>query len=343
MWGSKDNKKLNVNIGKTSDTSATTDTGTWSLLALFKRLVGKFPQTIGQKTKALSLSVALASDQTFASEYLEDTAAATGDRGTFMLAVRRDTMSGSPVTTDGDYTQLSVNSTGYLHILDKNSDALLLVIGAKDDAAATTDTGTFSLIALIKRQLQYQPEFGQATMANSMPVVIASDQTLEVQGNIAVVAASFTRPADGAAYLAGDVVANSVGAPTILTFANIARVIGKGGFLSKARIWTDDKTNVARYRLHLYNTSITMLGDNVPNTLLWANRVGYIGYIDFDAMSTENGTAATDVATTQNLALKMEYISGASRDIYGVLTTLDAFTPVTGKQYYIELTAENIN
>lgn len=58
-------------------------------------------------------------------------------------------------------------------------------IGAKADASAGTDTGTFSLISLFKRLLakittQLPAALGQGTKAQSLPVVVASDQ-----GNLA--------------------------------------------------------------------------------------------------------------------------------------------------------------
>lgn len=66
-----------------------------------------------------------------------------------------------------------------------NQTSQLTAIGATNDAAATSDTGTFSIIALIKRGLQNwttllsrTPALGQATMANSRPVVLASDQSV---------------------------------------------------------------------------------------------------------------------------------------------------------------------
>lgn len=49
-------------------------------------------------------------------------------------------------------------------------------IGNPTDAAASSDTGTFGLLALLKRLLAKTPSLGSATMANSSPVVIASDQ-----------------------------------------------------------------------------------------------------------------------------------------------------------------------
>lgn len=53
---------LDTNIGAKADAAATTDTGTFSLIALFKRWFSKLPSVIGQRTMADSLSVVHASD-----------------------------------------------------------------------------------------------------------------------------------------------------------------------------------------------------------------------------------------------------------------------------------------
>jgi hypothetical protein len=51
-----------ADIGGTGDAVATSDTGNFSMLALLKRLLAKFPTSIGQKVKTNSLSVVLSSD-----------------------------------------------------------------------------------------------------------------------------------------------------------------------------------------------------------------------------------------------------------------------------------------
>jgi hypothetical protein len=56
-------------------------------------------------------------------------------------------------------------------------DALQTAFGARNDAAAASDAGVFSLVALIKRLLGKVAALGQATAASSHPVVIASDQS----------------------------------------------------------------------------------------------------------------------------------------------------------------------
>jgi hypothetical protein len=66
------------------------------------------------------------------------------------------------------------------------ADGAITTIGTEADAAASSDTGTFTLIALFKRALQKLasivssvaniPELGQTTKSGSVPVTLASDQ-----------------------------------------------------------------------------------------------------------------------------------------------------------------------
>ena len=76
-------------LGASSDAEASTDTGTFSLTALVKRLLTAF------KT--------------------EDSAAVSGDRGIPFLAMRRDTDS-TAVDADGDYATLLVDEVGRLKV-----------------------------------------------------------------------------------------------------------------------------------------------------------------------------------------------------------------------------------
>jgi hypothetical protein len=107
---------------------------------------------------------------------------------------------GAPLTLDklpnGDYVQplkimlAGVGDTGPLLGPDDpmpvSGTALTAIatgVGAPADAVATTDTGTFSLLAFFKRALQNWTTLlarttpGQAVAASSLPVVIASNQT----------------------------------------------------------------------------------------------------------------------------------------------------------------------
>lgn len=59
--------------------------------------------------------------------------------------------------------------------------------GAKADASASSDTGTFSLIALVKRLLSKIPELGNAAPSGSLPVNLSDDLTVGAAASIAVV------------------------------------------------------------------------------------------------------------------------------------------------------------
>lgn len=164
-----------------------------------------------------------------------------------------------------------------------------------------------------------------------------------VGGNGVLVSTSFARPADGAAYAANDAVSNSTSAPTVLTFTNVARVAQGTGVIVKARLWTDQAANVARFRLHLYHTTPTPVNDNAQQTVLWANRSKKIGVVTFDACRTEGtgSDAAYSQRVSDGVSLPLHFAcDAADRNIYGLLETLDAFTPTSGQNFFLELDAE---
>jgi hypothetical protein len=113
--------------GATTDTAVVTDTsGTVSgkLRGLVKWAFERMPASLGQKTMAASLPVVLASDQAAipvtgaggGTQYDEDTASAAADKITMAGVVRKDTMA-TLVDTDGDRTQLQVDSSGQLRVV----------------------------------------------------------------------------------------------------------------------------------------------------------------------------------------------------------------------------------
>lgn len=191
---------------------------------------------------------------------------------------------------------------------------------------------------------------GPEIAANSVSVVITADQTaVPVKGSIAVSSLTLTRPSDTNAYIAKDTVSNSTSAPTVLTFANIVGASGVSGYITKVRLLTNQSANVARFRLHLYRTAPTAINDNSPFTLLAANAAARIGTIDFPACQTEgSGSDAANSmftigtlnnALTQSPQGALPFVS-SSTSIFGILETLDAFTPTSAQTFFIELTAD---
>jgi hypothetical protein len=163
---------------------------------------------------------------------------------------------------------------------------------------------------------------------------------VEATGLTKASSASFARPADTTAYAALDAISDSLSTPTVLTFPGMGRIAGGSGYIVKARLLTDQKTNTARFRLHLFHTAPTPVDDNAPQTLLWTNRDKRVGYIDFDACFTEDPTNST-AAESLNTAVRLPFVcANGSQALYGLLEARDAFTPASGQQFYIELTVE---
>lgn len=167
----------------------------------------------------------------------------------------------------------------------------------------------------------------------------------EVGGRLKRSSAEFTRPADTTAYVARDVVSNSTGGTTLMQF-DLARVAGGSGYISKARLVTNNKTPTPRLRLWLYTISNpTVAADNAPFTLLWSNRANRIGYIDFPALASEdptNSDSASSIATSGTaFTVPLAFICAANdTKLYGILETLDGFPPASSQQFFVELTAD---
>lgn len=173
-------------------------------------------------------------------------------------------------------------------------------------------------------------------------IVVAADGagTLNVSGRMAAVSAAITRPSDTTAYAAKDAVSDSTSAPTVLTFANLARVNAGSGYIVKGRLMTNQSTNTARFRLHLFHTAPTAINDNSPYTLLWANRANRLGYVDFAACQTEG--SGSDAASALNDTVRLPFVcASGSRAVYGLLEAIDAFTPASGQLFFVELTTDN--
>lgn len=148
------------------------------------------------------------------------------------------------------------------------------------------------------------------------------------------------RTANPVAYTANDAVSDSDTAPTVIDFSSLVKTSNGEGYIVKAQLATDQKANTARFRLHLFNVVPAAIKDNLPYGSLYENFANRVGTIDFPALSTEDSTSSTkasSIATpgTGNLPLAF---SGAG--LYGLLETLDAFTPASGQKISIRLTAE---
>ena len=165
-----------------------------------------------------------------------------------------------------------------------------------------------------------------------------------VTGNAASSSVELTRPADTSAYAALDSIADSTSSPTVvLQFTNLTRVTGGRALITKAILRTDQKTCTARFRLHLFRSAPTAINDNSPYLKLYANNSIFLGTITFAALATEDPTNSTTADTQcvpgDGSGCPLE-VSSATTDIYGLLETLDAFTPANGQKIYVRLSTD---
>ncbi len=187
-----------------------------------------------------------------------------------------------------------------------------------------------------------QPALGTAGTASTDVITtqgIAGGVPLAVAGTTVRLSATLTRPNDSAPYAVGDSVNSSTSAPTYISFANISRVASGSGYITKAKIVTDQVACVAQMRLWLFSTNVTPFksNDNAAFLIKYADKDICLGYIDFPAMATEG---ASDCAQAFDASLRLAFTADANSTIYGLLETKTVFTPGAQQNFYITLTAE---
>lgn len=118
--------------GATTDAPASADTGSFSIVAILKRLVAKFPISLGAKTGTASLSIVPASDALFM------LAAQTLPAGT--------DRSGS-ITTAGTAQQLAPANTSRTSLTGQNTSSGNIGINEVGGTAAIGSAGTYTIAA----------------------------------------------------------------------------------------------------------------------------------------------------------------------------------------------------
>lgn len=241
---------------------------------------------------------------------------------------------GGGVKVDGSGTALPVSGT-----ITANAGTGTLGTNLAQVAGTTTDTNSGTKSAGTQRVVLAtdQPQLTNALKVDGSAVTQPVSGAVTVGGYTVLSAVDFTRPADTTAYAVSDAIADSTSAPTVLTFANCARSSGGSGYVTRARVMTDQSANVAAYRLHLFRATVTAINDNAALTTLIANRSNYLGYIDLPTAGTEG--SGSDAANTQNLDTRLAFVATGT-SLFGLLQTKTAFTPASGQRFYVELGIE---
>jgi hypothetical protein len=152
-----------------------------------------------------------------------------------------------------------------------------------------------------------------------------------------------TRPNDVLAYAIGDIIADSTTVPTMLKFTDASLTSFGSGYITKARVSTNQSANVGTYRLWLFETDApaALAGDNTILSVRYADNVKRAGYIDIPALATEGAGSDAAFAVVSNL--RLPYTTDMSKTLYGLLQAKAVFTPAALQKFYIELTADQIS
>lgn len=300
--------------------------------------------------------------------YTEDAAAAADPVGPVILAVRRDTLSTSEVSADGDNIAVKATSKGELHSRNLALETLVGEVQASPTSNTMLDrlktigvqlTAGAAAIAKLEDAASVNGDAGVPAMAIQLAaptntagtdadyaMLQMSDGRLWVSGDINIVQAAsstITRPTDTTPYASGDLVANSVTAGSVvnLQFTTLARVSGGGGEITGVTLQkSTTSTSNAAFRVHLFDTAptYTSAGDNSPiSTVVVASGKGYLGYVDVTAMVAFSdvawGTGAPD-NTRQSLSYK-----ATAQIIYALVEARGAYTPGNAEVFTVRLAA----
>lgn len=151
-----------------------------------------------------------------------------------------------------------------------------------------------------------------------------------------VITTSYTRPADTTTYTAGDVVANSTSAATILSFADIASFEGGGGVIhSAALIDSSAESTKPEFDLYLFDTTVVMENDNAAWAPSDAEMETCLGVITFDLDDFKVGSG-NGIICNKNIGLPFSCVSG-STTLYGILVARNAYVPTSAEKFTIRL------
>jgi hypothetical protein len=158
--------------------------------------------------------------------------------------------------------------------------------------------------------------------------------------NYASISASSTRPADTTTYAAGDLVANSTTAASVVPFSWITK--GSQAFWVPGVKFFKTGTGLtgASFRLHLYSASptVTTAGDNSAYASNVAGNANWISNFDLTLVTAHNDGCAGLMVPTEGV-IRLDFQS-ASATLYGLLEAVGAYAPTSGETFTLWLQQE---
>lgn len=268
--------------------------------------------SLSAKVRGLSyLQVTLINNLSSFSVGTSTDAAVSGDTAGTLHAKLRGVNTGIGATADAGVTGDTAGS------LSAKLRGVNTELGATADVAVTGDTA--GSVAAKLRGLNKSLAAG-----------------LNVGGYSKIVTASLTRPNDTNAYTAGDQVADSTSAPTILTFANVGRTSGGSGVIVGATLI--DHSNQATspdLELWILNTTATPNNDNAafaPSDGVVDTCIGVIHFTTgYAGDSATSGNKFYDAGP-----LSVPYVC-TTTSLFGLLVVRNAYTPTALEGFNVAL------
>jgi hypothetical protein len=245
----------------------------------------------------------------------------------------------STVTLGGGSAAIGTVGVSSLPALPAGSNSIGSVVnngGTVTLAAGSAAIGTVGVSSLPAIS-------GTVTLGGGSASIGSINNTSAQFSKISISTGTFNRPADTAAYLANDVVSNSTGAGTVITFSNAIPVSQGDGYIVAVRATTNDKLFATALRLHIYKSSpdaSVVLNDNAPMKLMLADYGNRVGYVDLSGWTSASSTSDSSVCfgsfPGSGSSLPLE-LASASTTLYGVLETRAAFTPASAQTFTFTL------
>jgi hypothetical protein len=159
--------------------------------------------------------------------------------------------------------------------------------------------------------------------------------------------ASFTRPADTTAYAAGDRVADSTSAATVLELTNVARGTLQAVRIERVRLRkTGPALTNAQFRVHLFRLLPTVnVNDNgvfnASSVLALADITGYVGSVDvtMDKAAVIGARGVGAPTTGSGITCEAAGTSGHETSLWAVIEALAAYTPASAETFTLTLEA----
>lgn len=152
-----------------------------------------------------------------------------------------------------------------------------------------------------------------------------------------IIEATFTRPANTDTYADGDTVCNSTSAPTIMTFAGVARGAGLGAVLQSAvLVMSTAAATLGDFDLLIFDTSVTMSNDNAAFSPSDSDAEKALAVIQFRGDEHGSKLGANVVYDAGAVSRSVKCAAGATA-LYGVLVARSAYAPGNAEVFRVRL------